>query len=83
MKELIDEDPPSIGAKNFNAQRYLNRMFKDACEELGVEPESSKKESKKKEESTPDFVEKVMKGKVTLDDAIDLAMKGILIKKEE
>lgn len=82
MKDLMDEAPPNFKSGNFNAQKYLARTYKNALEDLGEDaPTSSKKVKKSKDEdSTDGITERPRPKSVSLDDAIDAAMKGIRYK---
>jgi hypothetical protein len=85
MKEYIDDSPPNVGRKGFDAQRYLNRVYKAACEELEVEPKEkgSKKKRGDSTEDLPDFVIRDAPKNATLDDAVEAAIKGIRFKKRD
>lgn len=85
MKELMDEAPPNTKSSNFDPQRYLRRMYKNALEDLEIEePEPPKKKSgtsrKSRNDDAPDFVERKVNRPPTVDEAIDAALKGIRLK---
>lgn len=87
MKELMEEAPPNVGRKGFDGAKYLERMWKSALDELGIEAPKPKKSGKLRSSSAEEdddslpgvVVRKAPKG-LTLDDAIEAAMKGIRLK---
>lgn len=81
MKELMDEAPPNFKSGSFDAQKYLNRIYKNALEDSGEEaPKKSSKRSKDNENDNNGIVERQRPKTVSVDDAIDAAMKGIRFK---
>lgn len=83
MQELIEESPPNTRGARFNADRYLTRIYKNACEQLEVEPIEVpvKSSSRSKDEGFPDIKEIPAPKGMTLDDAVELAMKGIRVRR--
>ena len=78
MTELMEEAPPNTGKKGFNAQKYLERMWKNALEELDMEvPQKSKRRGGDDDEIIREFTVRPAPTNRTVDDAIDAAMKGI------
>ena len=88
MMELIQEAPPNFGRKGFDAEKYLARIYKNACEELGEEPKTKEAKGKRTrgrqadiEDEFPDVIERDAPKNATVDDAINAAMKGIRFKR--
>jgi hypothetical protein len=82
MQELIADAPPNIGRKGFNHSRYLTRIYKAAVEELGETPTPPRsKQNSRKDDSIADFVVRDAPKELTLDDAIEAAMKGIRFRR--
>lgn len=79
MQELIEEAPPNMGSKTFNAKRYLERMWKAALSELDM-PVPGKDETDEIKDFPKNFKVIARPEKVSTDDAIDYAMKGIKLK---
>lgn len=81
MKELMEDSPPNFNRKGFKADRYLGRIYKSACEELGVEAKTNRpaarSRSRSNDDELPDFVVRDAPKNVSIDDAVEAAMKGI------
>lgn len=78
MQELMEEAPPNFSGKTFNAKRYLERMYKNALEDLDMEAPDKNKEEEIKLPGNFRVVKRPEK--VSTDDAIEAAMKGIRFK---
>lgn len=78
MKDIMKHSPPNFKSEGFSAQKYLSRMYKLALEELGEKPPKDKKSESRND--FPDFEVRNAPKVITLDDAIDAAMKGIRFK---
>lgn len=95
MKELIEEAPPNFSRKGFDPARYLARMYKAACEDLDEQPKIKTNRRGKGEtargrnsgaaesDGAPDIVIRDAPKGVTLEDAVEAAMKGIRFKRKE
>lgn len=83
MMEAINDTPPKIHSENFDPKKYLRRRYMEACEELGVEPKNKTKQNKRgssrrdNDDEFPDVQDREAPKGVTLDDAIEAAMRGI------
>lgn len=84
MKELMEDSPPNTGRRGFDSQKYLTRMYKNACEELDIEVPKPKGKSRREDSDdndTPRFVLRDRPKGATLDDAVEAAMRGIKFKR--
>lgn len=89
MKELIDEAPPNTKSKSFDQQKYLSRMYKNACEELEISvPRAKSKRSNddEGEEGMPPKVRVIERpspksGSDRLDQIVEDAMNGRMYKR--
>lgn len=89
MKELMADAPPNVNGKNFDAQKYLTRMYKLALDELEIEaPEPKAKKTSKHKPGKDDLIDDLNDVKeidapknATIDDAVNAALKGIRFKR--
>ena len=84
MRELIEDAPPNLSRKGFDAQKYLDRMYNAAVDELGIEKPRRKSGTRGKEERDdefPEFVVRPRPERVTVNDAVEAAMQGIRFRK--
>lgn len=85
MKELVEEAPPNVKNKNFDQQKYLGRVYKQAIEELGVEapkaPRKSRADDEGDDEGRPKIVVRerptMASNEDRLDRIVEDSMKGI------
>jgi hypothetical protein len=87
MRELMEEAPPNNTKKGFDAQRYLSRMYKNACEELDIEVPKARRSRSNDNDDTDDgnpprFVIRERPKGATIDDAVEAAMQGIRFKRK-
>lgn len=88
MKDLMADSPPAVNREGFNAQRYLTRMYNQACAELDIEPKKAKGKGKRSraedidDAELPDIREVEAPKSVSISDAVDAALKGIRFKRK-
>lgn len=82
MLEIIERNPPNLSRKGFKASEYLEDMWELAHRKLGISVPAEKEERRRGLRDIPDITEKTVDKNISIDDAIDLAMKGIRIRRK-
>lgn len=89
MQEIMAEAPPNFKSDKFNPQRYLTRIYKNAVEELGAAIKPKKGTSRSTRSSTrgnddelPEIIVRDAPKNVSIDDAVEAAMKGIRFRRK-
>ena len=96
MKDLMEEAPPNFARKNFDAERYLTRMYKNALEELDEQPKTKERKVSniknfgrraqaasrgERGDEVPEIRDVDPPKHASIDDAIEAAMKGIRFRR--
>lgn len=87
MRELIEESPFNWGRKGADPKKYLARMYNQAVSELEEESKpkprrGSRSRKTDDQDELPDIVYRDAPKGVSLDDAIDAALKGIRFRRK-
>jgi hypothetical protein len=81
MSEMMADSPPNVQRPGFNAQRYLTRIYNNATEELGLQPRRKTSKKSESRDEVPDFRVEIAPKTISVEAAVDAALKGIRFKK--